>query len=124
MPPQGLGAKRQLLLWLVTIRKHKVLDWVDPLELDSVALQVFNDPSVEVDTYADEIDPTYLQLHRHLLIKTPSSWRFTQTSLDGYRVHYLRCALKDASKLRCYIHKNGHECHLECNSAYNGDYIH
>ncbi len=106
---------------LVTICKHQVKDWVDPLDLDSISLQVLS--GLTLDTFADELQPKYLQLHRHCLVRVPKKWRYTITSLDGYRIYYDKVLKGQEQLVRNYIHKNDDECHTECNYAYHRQYL-
>ncbi len=110
------------ICYLVTIRKHQVLDYVDVTDLDSVAFQIFEVSNLALDTYADELD-THNHLHRHMLCKIKKSFKYKPfTSLSGFKVQYDTVAKGDEEKVRKYIHKNWDQCHIQCALAHDNQY--
>lgn len=108
--------------WLVTIRKHRVKEYVSEDQLAEVRNYLRTKSGLTIRDYCNEAHGTYKQLHSHLLIETPINFRFIGcTKYKDFRIHW-KIIKRTLPKVADYIHKrckNHSEDQLEHNRLAN-----
>ncbi len=91
---EALGAKRQYI-YMVTIRKHQVKDFVTVCELatilDDLVYNKLGRENCHCDNVVYEVEKTYKQLHLHCILHSEFNFRFGRyTKKAGFRLHFRR----------------------------------
>lgn len=89
---RSLGAKRQYT-YMVTIRKHQVLDFVTTCELQSILDRLIIKDLGWTSCYCDnivfEVDSKYKQLHLHCIMHSSRNFKYSKyTQRLGFRIHF------------------------------------
>lgn len=97
--------KGRQLIYMITIRKHQVKDYVSISDLRDVVIWLkCRLPFIKIDNVVYEIDSTYRQLHLHCILRSPLDFKYNQhTKCWGYRIHYRK--VYDLSGARGYLSK-------------------
>ncbi len=76
--------------YLLTIRKHRVKEYVTEFDLDDVYSSVLTrNPRLITKVYSYEIDPTYRQLHMHLIVHSPYKITYKNNcKFNNFRIHW------------------------------------
>ncbi len=91
--------------YFLTIRKHQVKDYVSEEDLVSILNTLERRLPLIVTDVVYEIDPKYLQLHSHIILKTPYSVYYKQhSSINGFRVYWRK--VEDLKPTYSYMHKD------------------
>lgn len=92
--------------WLVTLRKHRVNEYVDYDTLDSI-VKSLDKYFFNIVDYCLESHGKYKQLHAHMIVKTATSFRYNVhvNDVKDYILHFKQIDnnLLNASR---YIHKH------------------
>ncbi len=102
--PAGLGASRRQYIYLLTIRKHQVKDFVTVNELKSALANLVSHIPMYVTNIVFEVEHTYMQLHLHCIITMDHYFNYTRyTKYHGFRLHFKKCY--DLGGLKGYLLK-------------------
>ncbi len=87
-------------IYIVTIRKSRVLDYVSYNELqEKIAGLCLRLPNVNITVQGYEAHGLYRQLHVHLLMCSPTRIQYNKVNLyfkdDGFIYHFRRCLVND-----------------------------
>ncbi len=91
----ALGGLGRQYIYMITIRKHQVKDFVTVCELASILDNlIINDlgwASCHCDNIVYEVDRTYKQLHLHCILYSDINFRYSKYSKAGkFRIHFRR----------------------------------
>ncbi len=77
--------------YLLTIRKHQVLDQVSELDIDEVVDYLkLRLKSLNIVTHSYEIDSRYNQLHYHAVVEVKHRvWYKDNSKYKGFRIHWV-----------------------------------
>ncbi len=105
---EGLRSEATSSLYLLTIHKHQVKDFVLVSDiLDVLEVITSNKLSqLRVLDIAFESHGMYRQLHCHMIVRVNKEWRYRgYTSIGGYRCHWESMEIDDFHTVHGYIHK-------------------
>ncbi len=109
--------------YFLTIRKHQVKDYVKEEDLQCILTCLERRLPLIVTDVAYEIDPKYLQLHSHILLKTPRSVFYKKhSSINGFRVYWR--VVSDHQPVCDYIHKDSNDIYKQEEILMTNYYLH
>lgn len=76
--------------YLITIRKHRVKEYVNRHDLDDAYDSIMlKNSELKTIVFSYEIDPTYKQLHMHLVVHSNYKIYYKDNSkFNGFRIHW------------------------------------
>ncbi len=84
--------RRREYIYLLTIRKHQVKDFVTVTELKSALADLVSHVPMYVTNIVFEVEHTYMQLHLHCIIQMDHYFNYTRyTKYHGFALHFTKC---------------------------------
>lgn len=100
-------------VYLLTIAKHQVKDFVDADMLDNIHAELkWRLTDLYMPAYAYEVSPHYRQLHLHGIALTKRAVFYKENnSLDGFRLQWKK--VYNLPRALEYVYKNAHNAHVQ-----------
>ncbi len=93
------------MIYLLTIHKHQVKDYVTTSDLDSIVSELKAKLHMNIIDYSYEIGSSHRELHSHLIVNVKGRFRYKDyTKINGFQAYWDKAY--EIDRLRSYIHKD------------------